>query len=59
MLCKLHVGIWSMINCPYFLINLFSSINPMTANLDVMSGTGLYPINFHGNASTTVSDKIQ
>ncbi len=37
-----------MINSPYFLINLFSSITPMTANLDVMSATGLYSINFHG-----------
>ena len=45
-LCEL--GIWPMINSPFFLINLFSSIAPTTANLSVMSGTGLYPINFHG-----------
>ena len=37
-----------MINCPYFLINLFSSINPMTAGLDVMSGTGLYLASYPG-----------
>lgn len=42
------LGIWPMTNCPFFLINLFGSITPMTANLSVMSGTGQCPINSHG-----------